>query len=539
MRGRSQWGNKKKEGENFSPSSRKALQLQRKICKTKNPIKRVQESPATLHRVHVGREEEKGVCVRVHLTNIQKSKILVLYSSERIKDPEISVAAAFRLLSPKMPFLTLPTFRNFLRDSSKIELSSTLETHGVSEARVYVERFIRYRTGRHHSAEVQLYDEFMVRFLNGMQCSSLWFIATMSRLVAELEPNSPRFNPSEHWRQIFFKRFRISFQQVTRKQPLPLSDRMEIIVAFYKQIRWVCSSPYLTDFRMAVHNDSYKWGRFPLDVRHHADEVPLDFQKVLCSTAAPVGAQAVHLRKPKVHLEHRVASLMLCFTAEGRERICKPAICFPLVPEELAGCKNPLMPSGSKTKGEFIELRKLFPDILIYVQRNGYFDSVTCLQWLDDTLVDFRKSCDHLLVMDNLGAHTNPDFRKRAWEHKPRVWLLYTPPDCTDACAVTDDGLGQAYKRMMRKYFVDHFGANVERWQSGGEQGFTAADRRKLYCEWLCKAHRVFYEWDERREQTGHNTVRKAFQRCGLANSITGSDDGLIRISGWDKPIIL
>ncbi len=111
----------------------------------------------------------------------------------------------------------------------------------------------------------------------------------------------------------------------------------------------------------------------------------------------------------------------------------------------------------------------------------------------------FRKHCDHLLVMDNFGAHTNPDFRRRTWQHVPRVWLLYTPPDCTDACAVTDDRLGQTYKNLMRKSFVKHFEANMDRWQSGGAEGFSASERRKLYCKWLSDAHRQFYSWDEER----------------------------------------
>ena len=249
----------------------------------------------------------------------------------------------------------------------------------------------------------------------------------------------------------------------------------------------------------------------------------------------------VHLRRPKAKLEHRVASLMLCFTAEGREYRCKPAICLPLIPSTIGGITDPSKPSSRKTQVEIASLQEQFPDIFIYVQRNGYFDGVTCLKWLADTMDNFRKSSDHLLVMDNLGAHTNPDFRRLAWEHDPRVWLLYTPPDCTDACAVTDDGLGRTFKNKMRKSFHAHFDANMERWQSGGKEGFSASARRKLYCQWLSEANKFFYGYtnDKGGLESGHTIVRKAFERCGLANSITGADNNLIRISGWNDDIPL
>jgi len=362
----------------------------------------------------------------------------------------------------------------------------------------------------------------------------------MLQQVEELYPqDESKFQASESWRQKIFKRFRVSFRKCTRLQPLPIAERIDVIIEFYRKIRWICTtSPFVIPCT-PVYRDSYKWGRFPLNKRHHADEVPLDFQGVLSRTAAPKGAGGVHTRLPKVKLDHRVASLMLCFTAEGHENPCRPAICFALTPNESQGYKDPRKPAAAKTQREIAELQRLYPNILFYVQKKGYFDTVTCMAWLQDTMQSFIKSGDHLLCLDNLGAHVNPDFRRAAWQHKPKVWLTYTPADCTDACAVTDDGLGRAFKNKMRKSFVTHFNANIDLWQGVDGLHMSASNRRQLYAKWLDDAFTSFYGWNAKTGKSGHKVVREAFERCGMANALDGTDDKKIKISGWDQAIIL
>ncbi len=238
-------------------------------------------------------------------------------------------------------------------------------------------------------------------------------------------------------------------------------------------------------------------GSSPLTNRHHADQVPLDFRGVLSHTAAPKGSKSVHVRIPKKKMEHRVASLMLCFTADGRERgYQRPGICFALRPSRLqSGEVDPRWPAGRETRKQFEDLKSKYPDILFYAQPNGYFDNATCLAWLQDTISSFAPSHDHLLCMDNLGGHTNPVFRRTAWLNKPTVWLVYTPKDCTDACAVTDDGLGQTIKRKMRNMFLDHFLANTNRWQGLLSEHIPEAECRSLYAKWLHTTITDFYKY--------------------------------------------
>ncbi len=62
-------------------------------------------------------------------------------------------------------------------------MSTSLESHGPSFARVYLERLVLYRTGRFPLAERALHDAFLVRYNDGLICSSLWFKGQMLELV--------------------------------------------------------------------------------------------------------------------------------------------------------------------------------------------------------------------------------------------------------------------------------------------------------------------------------------------------------------------
>ncbi len=197
------------------------------------------------------------------------------------------------------------------------------------------------------------------------------------------------------------------------------------------------------------------------------------------------------------------------------------------------------MARWNKTRKQFALFKEKYPHILFYAQRNGYFDNITCVTWLKDTICNFARSHDHLLCLDNLAGHTSPEFRHAAWSASPKVWLLYTPADCTDACAVTDDGLGQAFKRHMRKSFVKHFNANMDLWQGSKSERLSEAGRRSLYAEWLHQSTLSFYSYNNVTREAGFQVVTRTFKRCGMANSIFGRDDSRIRINGWNEPIIL
>ena len=104
--------------------------------------------------------------------------------------------------------------------------------------------------------------------------------------------------------------------------------------------------------------------------------------------------------------------------------------------------------------------------------------------------------------------------------------VVYTPEDCTDLCAVTDDGLGFEIKRRMVKYYKDDLcssDARLEAWKNGK---VPVSERRILATQWLSRAWKSYCK-DHQAE------ITKAFKHCGMYNAIDGSESHLIRLRKW------
>ena len=123
--------------------------------------------------------------------------------------------------------------------------------------------------------------------------------------------------------------------------------------------------------------------------------------------------------------------------------------------------------------------------------------------------------------MDNADSHITDAV---AAEYKNNdVRLVCTPANRTDLCAVTDDGLGRSVKWNM-KQFREHFRENLPKWSSGK---VTAADRRALAMEWF---HTVVSEF----RVSARDQIITAHQRCGSGLRVDGSENGKIKISGYE-----
>ena len=110
--------------------------------------------------------------------------------------------------------------------------------------------------------------------------------------------------------------------------------------------------------------------------------------------------------------------------------------------------------------------------------------------------------------------------------------LAYTPEDCTDLCAVTDDGLGNDIKRhMVKSYKADLMSSDerLEAWKTGK---VSTSDRKILATKWSGDA------WDD--YCSNHpERITKAFKHCGMYNTMDGSENHLIKIrkfKGYSPP---
>ena len=76
-------------------------------------------------------------------------------------------------------------------------------------------------------------------------------------------------------------------------------------------------------------------------------------------------------------------------------------------------------------------------DVDVYIQPKAWFDTATSLQFANHFRNQVRPASEEkLLGLDNLNSQCASQFIDTM--RKAKVQLIYTPPDCTDLCAVTD-----------------------------------------------------------------------------------------------------
>ncbi len=67
-----------------------------------------------------------------------------------------------------------------------------------------------------------------------------------------------------------------------------------------------------------------------------------------------------------------------------------------------------------------------------------------------------RPQREKIFGANNLTCQAHPDFREFMFS-KAKTLIAYTPPDCTDLCAVTDSHIGRAIKLAMKKLAESDF----------------------------------------------------------------------------------
>ncbi|MEE8128326.1 MAG: hypothetical protein V3T45_07220 [Nitrospinaceae bacterium] len=286
-----------------------------------------------------------------------------------------------------------------------------------------------------------------------VQC---WYVKSkMKEFVKRDQPEGyATFKASDRWRLRFFDRFRLTIRATTNVTSHTVEDRLPRVRGFHHFLKEV-QIP-----RIGTPPQCDCYGRWGACERFHVDQVPLEFGGLFNKTIDQIGTRRVHCTTPKIDVHRRWASLQLCFTAGNRPTI-KPGICFRLAGKKLAdGTRNNALPAHKDILLEHKALARKYPGVHIYYQPKAWFDTSTCMafarRFVQQTKTLRRSANTELLLgCDNLTGQSAPEFRKLLWE-KCNTLIAFTPPHCTDLCAVTDSHLGRAIKfRMKQQAKVD------------------------------------------------------------------------------------
>ena len=131
------------------------------------------------------------------------------------------------------------------------------------------------------------------------------------------------FKATNGWFQKWKARYQIRLRERTNSKTKSAEERIPKVQKFHRVAKRMCHPPPQQD---------EKYGRFAPTNRFHVDQVPLEFGG-RSKTYEKKGAKKVQIKKSKVDLERRVASLQLCFCADSPQRI-KTGICFRAAPQK-------------------------------------------------------------------------------------------------------------------------------------------------------------------------------------------------------------
>jgi hypothetical protein len=456
------------------------------------------------------KKQKRKSSTRHRLSNMKKWKIIQKFEKLKISHPK-NYQQEFEEYFPKVSKSTLI---DWLKKKNQIRNDALNPDRRIRYGKLSSSALARYKIGKFPNEENLLFEKICMRREDGRKVSSRWCKTQMKKLLREKKPNEfEKFKASNNWIYRFKRRFQLSLRSRTNMKSKSTEQRLPEIRKFHRTV---------LDFRQPPPQQDDKLGRFRALSTYHQDQVPLQLlgrQK----TIEKIGAKRVQIKGPKVDLSKRQGTLQLCFNGEGPQDV-NPGLIFRGKPFTNAkGQVNNHKPFNARIRKEFAQLRRKYPNVSIYIQKCAWMDISTALTWLDD----FKEQAtpdEKLLGLDNLGAHCHLSFKEKARKESNSL-LIFTPEDCTDVVAVTDQGLGQKVKSRMRQKFDDDYDENPDRWEDGK---VTIAERRALMVKWLSET------WQELFSEGFQNTVSKAFKRCGMMNAIDGSEDHLIKLEGYN-----
>jgi len=380
---------------------------------------------------------------RVRFSNAKKYALILAYEELKRQDP-LNCTMLFEMQHPGCSIHTVRKWAS-PQQRERIKQDALSPNPKIRDAYLSADALKRYLEGAFPQEETQLYDMLGNRRADGKRVSARWLKSKMRYLVKlrvekekaqrlhvaseklrreRLLKKAENFNASHGWFHRWKDRFQISLRKQTNVKSKSAQERLPKVQKFHRTVKQMCQPPPEQDA---------KYGRFTGKNRFHVDQVPLEFGGS-DKTYEKKGAKRVHVKKAKVDMERRVASLQLCFNAEGPQRV-KPGICFRAKPAEKAsGSVDPSRPQHANLKKDLQQMPK---GIDVYFQPKAWFDTATSLQFAKNFRGQVRPANqEKLLGLDNLNSQCAPDFIDSM--RKAKVQLIYTPADCTDLCAVTD-----------------------------------------------------------------------------------------------------
>ena len=344
------------------------------------------------------------------------------------------------------------------------------------------------RANRGKKATWPRLEQDVMTWITEKRNNGLAILPTMIRLKAIELSKDPQydipagqFKASNHWCQRFMKRDGLSLRQkTTLAQRLP-PDYEEKIVQFHQ---------YVIRQRQA-HN-------YPLHLVGNMDEVPVQFDMPSNRTVNAVGDKTVKIRTTG-NEKNRLTVVLAC-AGDGSK--LKPMVIF----------KRKTMPKIQNKHG-----------VVVTVQEKGWMDSEIMKIWIEKVWrariggLSRRRS---LLVFDSFEAHKTEQVKRSLKSENTDLSVI--PGGLTSVLQPLDVCLNKPFKDRLRQRWMT--------WMAEGIHELTPIGRQKkpseeLMCQWISEAWR----------EIPREMVARSFLKCGITNSLDGTEDDLVFDSSSDE----
>ena len=230
---------------------------------------------------------------------------------------------------------------------------------------------------------------------------------------------------------------------------------------------------------------------YPLHLIPNMDKTPLIFDMPPNRTIHQTGEKTVKIRTTG-NEKNRVTVVLTC-CADGSK--LKPMVIF----------KRKNIPKIKNTHG-----------VVVSVQEKGWMDGNQMIIWNEKVwraCVGSLRRRKSFLVYDSFEAHVT-DNVKAALKGE-NTDLAVIPGGLTSILQPLDVCLNKPFKDGVRRKWMQ--------WMSDGIHEFTASGRQKkpseeLICKWISEAWR----------DISTEMVLSSFKKCGISNSMDGTEDDLV-----------
>ena len=187
----------------------------------------------------------------------------------------------------------------------------------------------------------------------------------------------------------------------------------------------------------------------------------------------------------------------------------------------------------------------------VYFQPKAWADPAFSVAWAKRTFlpaVAATGTSRAILFTDGLAGQsaTTGQFKSTMAEGHPSVNTLVWnfPPGCTDEVQPVDAGYGFEVIRevgRVQMQWLDRVTdgvANIDLWESDSESrgsALDASDRRVLLTMWVADAVAIVNAKKSRRTGLTGSFAHDCFVRTGTSMTLTGQDDHLIKLEGYEQ----